>query len=129
MALVKVKDPIPVEMKSGVVYEVPCSWSKVYIGKTKRILETRMKEHRAAAHLGQVEKSAVPEHAWTNEHVIDWDDVRVLDETPKSSVLLIKEALHIRLRPPEERSTETLAWRFLNAGHMLQTVNLQQRSM
>ena len=47
-ALVRVKDPIPME-KSGVVYEVPCSCGKVYIGETKRTLETRMKEHRAAA--------------------------------------------------------------------------------
>ena len=28
-ALVKVKDPIPMEKKSGVVYEVPCSCGKV----------------------------------------------------------------------------------------------------
>ena len=43
-----------------------------------------MKEHRAAARLGQLEKSAVAEHAWMNGHAIDWDDVRVLDEAPKS---------------------------------------------
>ena len=39
------------EKKSGVVYEVPCSCGKVYIAETKRTLETRMKEHRAAARL------------------------------------------------------------------------------
>ena len=96
--LVRVKDPIPIEKKSGVVYEVPCSCGKVYIGETKRFLKTRMKEHRAAARLGQLEKSAVAEHAWQDGHTIDWSDVRILDETPKNSVLLIKEALHIRLR-------------------------------
>ena len=90
--LVRVKDPIPIEKKSGVVYEVPCSCGKVYIGETKRTLETRMKEHRAAA---QLEKSAVAEHARQNGHTIDWSDVRILDEAPKNSVLLIKEALHI----------------------------------
>ena len=62
------KEPIPIEKKSGVVYEVPCSCGKVYIGETKRTLETRMKEHRAAARLGQLEKSAVAEHAWQDGH-------------------------------------------------------------
>ena len=71
-ALVRVKDPIPIEQKSGVAYEVPCSCGKVYIGETKRTLETRMKEHRAAARLGQLEKSAVAEHAWQDGHTIDW---------------------------------------------------------
>ena len=67
-----------------------------------------MKEHHASARLGQLEKSAVAEHAWMNGHVIDWDDVRVLDEVPKSSVLLIKEALHIRLRPQAEKTNRDL---------------------
>ena len=47
--LVEVKDSIPKEKESEVVYEVPCSCEKVYIGETKRTPEIRMKEHRAAA--------------------------------------------------------------------------------
>ena len=107
-ALVRVNDPIPIEKKSGVVYEVPCSCGKVYIGETKRTLETRMKEHHAAARLGQLEKSAVAEHAWQDGHTIDWSDVPILDEAPKNSVLLIKEALHIRLRPTEDKINRDL---------------------
>ena len=38
--LTKVKDPLPVEKQANVVYEVPCSCGKVYIGETKRRLET-----------------------------------------------------------------------------------------
>ena len=53
-----------------------------------------LKEHCAAARLGQLEKSAVAEHAWQDGHTIDWSDVRILDEAPKNSVLLIKETLH-----------------------------------
>ena len=55
-----------------------------------------MKEHRAAARLGQLEKSAIAEHAWQDGHTIDWSDVRVLN---RNSVLLIKEAL--AAHPPE----------------------------
>ena len=100
---VRVKDPIPVEKKSGVVYGIPYSCEQVYIGETKRTLETKIKEHQAAAHLGQLEKSAVAKHAWQVGHVIDWSGVRVLDGASKNSVLLIMEALHIRLRHTDGR--------------------------
>ena len=36
--LTKVKDPLPTTKKSNVVYEVPCTCGKVYIGETKRRL-------------------------------------------------------------------------------------------
>ena len=44
--LTKVKDTLSMEM-SKVVYQVPCSCGKVYVGETVRRLETRM-EHRDA---------------------------------------------------------------------------------
>ena len=39
--LVKMKDEVPTSMKSNVMYRVPCSCGKVYIGETIRRLETR----------------------------------------------------------------------------------------
>ena len=127
-ALIRVNDPIPIEKKSGVVYEVPCSCGKVYIA-SKRTLETRMKEHRAAARLGQLEKSAVAEHAWQDGHTIDWSDVRILDEAPKNSVLLIKEALHIRLRPTEDKINRDLGLDVPECWvHTIKTLKPQQQS-
>ena len=49
------------------------------------IILPRMKEHRATACLGHLEKSAVAEHALQEGHT-DWSDVRVLDEAHKNSV-------------------------------------------
>ena len=43
--LTRAKDPLPINKQSNVVYEVPCTCGKVYIGETKRRLETRMKEY------------------------------------------------------------------------------------
>ena len=43
--LIKVKDPLPIDRQSNVVYEVPCTCGKVYIGETKGRLGTRLKEH------------------------------------------------------------------------------------
>ena len=94
--LTRVKDPLPLEKQSMVVYQVPCSCGLVYIGKTIRRLETRLKEHKDACSKGQTEKSAIAEHAWEHGHAIKWDDTLVLDHAKRHQELLLKEALHIR---------------------------------
>ena len=65
--MTNVKDPLPVEKQSIVVYQIPCSCGQV---ETIRRLETRLKEHKDACSKGQTEKSAVVEHAWKNNHPI-----------------------------------------------------------
>ena len=92
--LTKVKDTLPLGKQSNVVYRIPCSCGQVYIGETKRRLETRLKEHRDACERGMMEKSAVAEHAWENHHPIDWEETTVLDRG-RGQELLLKEALHI----------------------------------
>ena len=42
--LTKVKDPLTKEKQAKVVYHIPCSCGKAYIGKTVRRHETRVKE-------------------------------------------------------------------------------------
>ena len=59
------KRPFPAEKRTGVVYEVPCSCGKVYIGETIRTLETRIKEHKRACRDSDYKKSAIAEHTWT----------------------------------------------------------------
>ena len=68
--LTKVKDTLPLGKQSNVVYRIPCSCGQVYIGETKRRLETRLKEHRDACERGMMERSAVAEHAWEHHHPI-----------------------------------------------------------
>lgn len=62
--LTKVKDPVPDEERTGVVYKIGCSCGDVYIGETSRSMSTRIKEHKAACRLANFERSAVAEHAW-----------------------------------------------------------------
>ena len=76
--LSKVKVPLPVEKQSKVVYRISCSCGKVYIGETKRRLETRLKEHRDACQRGKLGKSAVAEHAWKDHHSIRWEEATVV---------------------------------------------------
>ena len=82
LMLTKVKDTLPLEKRSRVVYQIPCSCGQVYIGETIRRLETRMREHQDACERGTLEKSAVAEHAWERHHE-----------------LRLKEAFHIRRIP------------------------------
>ena len=72
--LTKVKDPLPMEKKAKVVYWIPCSCGKSYIGETRRRPETKLREHLEACWKGTLEKSAVAEHAWKDHHIIKWDE-------------------------------------------------------
>ena len=90
--LTRVKDPLPLDQQSMVVYQIPCSCGKVYIGKTIRRLETRLKEHKEA---WRTDDLAVAEHGGQNS-MPSSGEKPVLDHTRGNKELLLKEALHIR---------------------------------
>lgn len=46
--LSKVKGTLPVVKQFTVIYRIPCSYGKAYFGDTKRVHETRLKEHEDA---------------------------------------------------------------------------------
>jgi len=75
---------------SSVVYRMPCSCGQVYTGKTKQRLETRLREHRDACKRGNMEKSAVADHAWENHHPINWKETSVFDRPGGQGELLLK---------------------------------------
>ena len=65
------KDNIPSEKKSG-IYQINCKdCEKIYIRKTKRDLETRVKEHFRNIKNGEIEKSAIAAHVWKEKHTKD----------------------------------------------------------
>ena len=98
-SLTKVKDEVSIITKSNVVYSIACDCGKCYIGETERTLQKRLKEHKDACIGGMVERSAVADHAWSEHHRIDWNQVQVIDCANKRIELLIKEALHIAMIP------------------------------
>ena len=101
--LTRVKDTLPLDKQSNVVYQIPCSCGMVYIGETKRRLEIRVKEHKDACKKGLMEKSAIAEHAWTHRHPINWDEMSVMAHARGQGELLLKEAIHIQMTPAEDR--------------------------
>ena len=102
-SLVNLKDRLTDDRRSMVVYRVPCSCGKVYVGETKRALSVRIKEHQDAVRLGHTDKSALAEHAWTACHRIDWEATQIVDTATRLSELLVKEAFHIRTIPARLR--------------------------
>ena len=64
--ITKVKDPLPT---------------------TKRRLETRLKEHKDACTRYLTDKSAIAEHAWTNDHPINWAETKILQRANRTMEL------------------------------------------
>ena len=101
--LTKVKDAVPVEIQDNVVYWIPCSCGKAYIGETKWRLKTRLREHRDACRTQSLQKSVVAEHTWGSHHPINWKDTSVIDRARRLEELLLKEAIHIQNTPAGQR--------------------------
>ena len=89
--LTKVKDPLPTEKQANVMYEVPCTCGKVYIGKTKRYIETRLMKHKEACIRGQTDKLSIAEHTRMEDHPINWNDTKILHHASH----MMKETLQV----------------------------------
>ena len=90
----RLKDPILPDTRPGIIYKIKCICGDLYVGKTKRTLATRIKEHKAACRLTAFERSAVAEHAWQEGHEINWDDVEILDKAKDLQQGKVKEIVH-----------------------------------
>ena len=64
-------------------------------GDTTRRLETRLKEYKGCF----MNKSAIAEHAWTEDHPIRWGDTRMLQHASRTMELVVKEAICIQTTP------------------------------
>ena len=97
--LTKVKDPLPIDSQMS-FYEVPCTCGKLYISETKRRLGKRLKEHKDACVKCHTDKSAIAEHAWTNDNPINWAEMKILQQANRAMELVMKEALSIYAQCP-----------------------------
>ena len=79
------------------VCSIPCSCGQNYIGETKRNLEARLKEHQTATRRGKMDKLAIAEHAWEEQHQPQWNNIKIIDHARNENILLIKEGLHITM--------------------------------
>ncbi|VEN43722.1 unnamed protein product [Callosobruchus maculatus] len=79
------------------VYRIPCTCGSVYIGTTKRSINTRIAEHKASCRLGHTDKSAVAEHAIKEgSHRIKFEEPQVLAATSSYHARLQRETIEIQ---------------------------------
>lgn len=88
-----VKDKIPLSTPG--VYEIPCSCGDVYIGETKRLISTRVKEHIRCTKNEDTDKSAVALHSYNTKHSIEFDKTRVIAKVPNYYPRIIRESIEI----------------------------------
>ena len=88
-------DICPESERANVVYKYQCSCdtNKFYIGKTKRHLALRVKEHKSSG--------AISSHVSRCESCnVNLSNFKVVDSANSDFVLKIKEALHIKMEVP-----------------------------
>jgi hypothetical protein len=94
------KDKIPKESKSNVIYMIPCTeCDKSYVGETKRRLKTRITEHKTAVRNANTKDSALADHAIKSLHPPNWDNVNILSNERNFRTRRFKEATHILNQP------------------------------
>ena len=117
-----VKDQDPLQRKSNVTCQVPCSCGYVYIGQKKRAHKTRMKEHKVATRRGDMEKSAIAKCAWNHHHQVDWDKIKMLDKVAISP--------HYSSKKPLISASQTwIHWWTMMKASKSQTVGWQSWAM
>ena len=107
--LVKSKDKIKQNNKTGVVYYAPCAGSNdqpceskaSYVGETSRQGSQRFKEHMSTAKMYNGDyKSAIMQHAVDTGHSFRETDVEILDTDANWRSRGIRESAYIRALDP-----------------------------
>lgn len=74
----RVKDPVPINNQSGVVYQIGCSCNQKYIGQTKQLLKNRVRQHQNDVK-NNSQSTGLSNHVIETGHRINWDSVKVID--------------------------------------------------
>ena len=96
------KDVVPEPLLSCQIYNFTCgSCNASYIGKTFRHMKVRVSEHqgvssRSGKHLKGTLSTSVRDHMLDCNHVVAWDDFKVLGRESNHWLLEIKESLFIK---------------------------------
>lgn len=107
--------------QNDVVYEITCKGTeaeecnKVYVGTTKRKLDTRLREHEADINKGR-ESTGLAQHVKEHKHTVDLKNVRILDKEKMTNKrytlesLRIQERLHKSLNTKEDKDGSNLQY-------------------
>ena len=104
--LVHPKDKRDPSQTAEAIYEIPCkNCPKSCVGETGRLFRTRLSEHKTEtvklsaknytrsqrrASTSEIFKSAITEHVATSNHVIGWDEAKIIDLEPEKTTRWLK---------------------------------------
>ena len=89
--LSKLKSSIPILSRSNVIYKVHCSTcQQFYVGKTKRVLQQRLEEHK------KQDYSALLRHSMDTGHLIAYDEPSIIASDCNELRLYVKESFKIK---------------------------------
>jgi hypothetical protein len=77
------------------VYNISCECGRDYIGETGKPLSVRLREHKHTFKEGLLERSKLAQHAYEEDHKVDWDGAGVLDIERNKNIRKYKEAAHM----------------------------------
>ena len=98
-SMFSVKDPVPVELRSNVVYKFTCaSCNSCYVGETTRHLSTRIREHLNRDRPSHIFQHLQQFEACRNSYSAECFEV--IDQATTKFQVKIKEALHISWEQP-----------------------------
>ena len=98
----KPKDPINFEEKRGVVYQISCrDCDTIYVGKTGCSVKTRKRRYASAVKNFDQEKSALCQHVFAHDLVIDWENIKNLKSEPHASSSRTAESFLINQKAKE----------------------------
>lgn len=106
----KLKDKTKVENKSNVVYKIPCSCNKVYIGQTSQYIKKRIAQHKLdcrAVNVLKENKTALAAHHFDLGHNFYFENVKLLDSERVHLKKNISEMIQITLHDTVNYRTDT----------------------
>lgn len=92
----QIKDKIPINKQSHVIYSVKCSCDSVYVGQTMRHLEKRIADHQYHTRTKNSTHSALCEHLIDTKHTVNWDHIKILHKEHKQNVRDVMEMIYIK---------------------------------
>ena len=99
-----VKDRIPTQEMSNVIYKLTCRCDCPYVGETTQHLESRMKQHVPSLTAKSSTLSAIGEHLLANEECAKAykpEQFTIIHRARNKSILDILEAIYIKTIKPE----------------------------
>lgn len=106
----RLKDRTPLGQASELVYKIPCSCGKAYVGQTRQYLSKRLYQHRYSCEekfRNKEDRTALANHHFLTGHNFDFDGVVIVDREGNWFKRNISEMVHIRLSDAVNLRTDT----------------------